>query len=289
LRLRDEHDGTIRGYFYADNSNNVGILDNTGNWKMRVVNGDYALFNGSSARAAIFYDRENTSYYTDPHATSNINHLKVNGDLTVADHIYHKDDTDTYMEFNAANTWRVVVGGSQKLLVNSAGVHVNNGSLETQRLGSGDSGIYFDTSYDAVVPWRYDTSSFADNYLDLGKYNVRWDDVFATNGTINTSDRNEKQDIEELSEAEERVAVACKGLLKKFRWKSAVEEKGEDARIHFGIIAQDLQAAFEAEGLDAGRYGMFTSDTWTDEESGEEQTRMGVRYSELLAFIISAI
>ena len=70
---------------------------------------------------------------------------------------------------------------------------------------------------------------------------------------------------------------------------SAVEEKGEEARIHFGIIAQDLQAAFEAEGLDAGRYGMFINTTWTDEGTGEEHSRMGVRYSELLAFIISAI
>jgi hypothetical protein len=30
-------------------------------------------------------------------------------------------------------------------------------------------------------------------------------------------------------------------------------------------------------------------DTWTDEETGEERDRMGVRYSELLAFIIAAI
>ncbi len=64
--------------------------------------------------------------------------------------------------------------------------------------------------------------------------------------------------------------------------------KGDDARIHFGIIAQDLQDAFTAEGLDAGNYGMFISTTWTDDE-GNEQTRLGVRYSELLAFIIAAI
>ena len=127
------------------------------------------------------------------------------------------------------------------------------------------------------------------NYYDLGSATYRWDDIYATNGTIQTSDRNEKQDIEELSEAEQRVAVACKGLLRKFRWKSAVEDKGDEARIHFGIIAQDLQAAFEAEGLDAGRYAMFISSTWTDEETGEEKTRRGIRYSELLAFIISAI
>ena len=128
-----------------------------------------------------------------------------------------------------------------------------------------------------------------DNYVDLGQSNARFDDIYATNGTIQTSDRNEKQDIAELSDAEQRVAVACKGLLRKFRWKSAVEEKGDEARIHFGIIAQDLQAAFAAEGLDAGDYGMFISTTWTDEETNEEKTRLGVRYSELLAFIISAL
>ena len=160
-----------------------------------------------------------------------------------------------------------------------------------------------------------------DNLADIGTSGNRWDNIYATNGTIQTSDRNEKQDIVELSDAEQRVAVACKGLLRKFRWIDAVEAKGDDARIHFGIIAQDLQAAFEAEGLDAARYAMFTSNTWwetqtevaaveatedseavdaytrtdtydTAEEAPEgatERTRLGVRYSELLAFIISAI
>jgi len=128
-----------------------------------------------------------------------------------------------------------------------------------------------------------------DNTNDIGSGTYRWDDIYATNGTIQTSDRNEKQDIEELSDAEQRVAVAAKGLLRKFRWKSSVAEKGDEARTHFGIIAQDLQAAFEAEGLDAGRYAMFINSAWTDEETGEERSRMGVRYHELLAFIIAAI
>ena len=134
-----------------------------------------------------------------------------------------------------------------------------------------------------------ENGNVVDNSIDIGSGTTRFQDIYATNGTIQTSDRNEKQDIEALSDSEQRVAVAAKGLLRKFRWKSAVEEKGDDARIHFGIIAQDLQDAFTAEGLDAGRYAMFISSTWTDEETGEERTRLGVRYSELLAFIISAI
>ena len=133
------------------------------------------------------------------------------------------------------------------------------------------------------------TGTKQDNNTDLGHASYRFDDIYATNGTIQTSDRNEKQDIAELSDAEQRVAVAAKGLLRKFRWKDSVAENGDEARTHFGIIAQDLQAAFEAEGLDAGDYSMFINTTWTDEETNEEKTRMGVRYSELLAFIISAI
>ena len=158
-------------------------------------------------------------------------------------------------------------------------------------IGKGAVGLQFASDSDAnsIMPARPDNQSLRDNATDLGSGSFRFDDIFATNGTIQTSDRNEKQDIEALSDAEQRVAVAAKGLLRKFRWKSAVEEKGDDARIHFGIIAQDVQDAFTAEGLDAGRYAMFISSTWTDEETGEERTRLGVRYSELLAFIISAI
>ena len=143
--------------------------------------------------------------------------------------------------------------------------------------------------FDAPGGVAFSTFTSFDGLTDLGRSNARFDDIYATNGTIQTSDKNEKQDIEALSDAEQRVAVACKGLLRKFRWKDSVAEKGDEARTHFGIIAQDLQAAFAAEGLDAGDYAMFINSTWTDEETGEERSRMGVRYSELLAFIIAAI
>ena len=201
-------------------------------------------------------------------------------------------------------------------------------------IGKGDTCLAFQTRSDnSISPFSADTGATRDDAIDLGNAAARFDDIFATNGTIQTSDANEKQDIEALSEAETRVAVAAKGLLKKFRWKARVAEKGDDARIHFGIIAQDLQDSFAAEGLDAGRYAMFISSTWwetqtdvpaveavaevldeegnvvteaveakeaytrtdtyqTLEEAPEgatERTRLGVRYSELLAFIIGAL
>ena len=170
------------------------------------------------------------------------------------------------------------------------GTKVGNINVEGLELAIGHTtaGLQFLGSEGRIRPFNISNNAATDNTIDLGRSNARFDDIFATNGTIQTSDRNEKQDIEALTEAETRVAVAAKGLLRKFRWQSAVASKGDDARIHFGIIAQDLQDAFTTEGLDAGDYAMFISDTWTDDD-GVEQTRLGVRYSELLAFIIAAI
>lgn len=157
------------------------------------------------------------------------------------------------------------------------------------------------TSYNALTPCNSIGAS-ANNGMQCGHPFYKWNTVYATNGNIATSDQTHKRDVEELSEAETRVAIACKGLLRKYRWKDAYEEKGEEARIHFGIMAQDLRDAFSAEGLDASRYAMFCSDTWWEDETGErheeqelapegavETTQLGVRYDELLAFIIAAI
>ena len=231
---------------------------------------------------------------------------------------------------------------------NGAGITINSQGADGVLQNAGAESFAWNTGY--FYPRT-------DNSKDLGFSALRWDDIYATNPNIITSDRNEKQDIQEIAEAETAVAKACKGLLRSFRWKSAVEKKGDDARIHFGIISQDLRDAFTAQGLDAGRYAMFVSSTWWEtqtevaaveavegvefvqaveasealyNEDGEliseaveavegvegveaveaaeaytrtdtfqtlaeapegatERTRLGVRYSELLAFIIAAL
>ena len=92
-----------------------------------------------------------------------------------------------------------------------------------------------------------------------------------------------------------------------------MEKKGESARLHVGIIAQQVKDAFEIEGLDATRYGLLCYDEWSSEyetvtvvdaeaiydEDGNELTpgrsheelrlvrpsgnRYGIRYEEALA------
>jgi hypothetical protein len=159
-------------------------------------------------------------------------------------------------------------------------------------IGSNSVGLRFIEQYSSgtahIQPTNVTSNVVQDGVIDLGRAGAKFNDIYAVNGTIQTSDRDEKQSIEELTEAETRVAQACKGLVRKFKWNSAVEKKGSEARYHFGVMAQDVQAAFEAEGLDAGDYGLFVSNTEED-ENGVEHTRLGVRYTELLAFIIGGL
>ena len=226
-----------------------------------------------------------------------------NGNITsssitaTGDGTFNFSKTETYNPVIVANdvdsdTGQIIalqIGGTTKGSIGISSATGNDIYIASGTTSSTGFGLRFldYTVTNAVLPCRGDGST-VDDTVDLGNSGARFDDIYATNGTINTSDRNDKQDIQALTEAEQRVATACKGLIRRFRWQSAVTQKGDDARYHFGIIAQDLQDAFEAEGLDAGDYGMFISSTWTDDE-GNEQTRLGVRYNELLAFIITTL
>ena len=77
-RLEMKTQGTLRGSINSDTSNNIGFLNNAGSWRFRIVGADYGLFEGSSARAPIFYDSNNTAYLSNQASTSFFNYLRVN-------------------------------------------------------------------------------------------------------------------------------------------------------------------------------------------------------------------
>ncbi len=160
--------------------------------------------------------------------------------------------------------------------------------------------LYLSTGKNGLVDRAFITEDghfvpVADNTYLLGAGSNRWSVVYAGTGTINTSDEREKQDIAGLDDVEKRVAIAIKALIKKYRFKDAVQAKGDNARIHVGVIVQDVIAAFEAEGLDPMRYGIVCHDTWDaelDQDGNETRPagdRYGIRYEELLAFIIASL
>jgi len=189
-------------------------------------------------------------------------------------------------------------------------------------IGSGDTAFKFESSTNAIKPFNVTSNGARDNEIDLGTSGARYDDIYATNGTIQTSDQNEKQDIASLTSAEITAAKSISKLFKTFKWKSKVSSKGDNARTHAGVIAQEVQSAMSDAGLDVTKYAFWCSDTWwekdvevpaveADEENGieakdaytrtdtyntkdkapegaTERTRLGIRYPELLAFIGAA-
>ena len=172
---------------------------------------------------------------------------------------------------------------------------------------------------DGRMYMRQTLSPWADGSYNLGTASNKWAALFATNGTIQTSDENEKQQIASLTSAEITAATAISKLFKTYKMNSSVEDKGDAARIHSGVIAQQVKAAMNDAGLDETKYGFWCSDTWwtkdreveaieANEELGIEakdaytftdrwekeedvpegatkHTVLGIRYDELLAFV----
>ncbi len=119
---------------------------------------------------------------------------------------------------------------------------------------------------DALLP-------LVDNTLSLGASAFRYKDIYAGSATINTSDRNSKQQI---SEIDDKILDAWSQVnFAKFKFNDAVKEKGDKARWHFGLIAQDIYDTFKKYGLDAFEYGLLCYDEWDDiyesDEDGNEK------------------
>ena len=215
--------------------------------------------------------------------------------------------TNDVMTFVTGSTERWRINESGHLIAGSGSSNevFYKGDIIHRRYGASDtdgSGIHF--TNDATMPVDY-SGAFANGSEDLGIGSYKWRTVYATNGSINTSDITKKQQINQLTATEMLVAKRISALFKTYKWNDSVEEKGDNARIHTGVMAQQLQQAFTDEGLDATKYAMFCSDTVYEviDEDGNvsefytnindvpegvtttERTEYALRYSELFAFI----
>ena len=198
-------------------------------------------------------------------------------------------------------------------------IQVTPGSVFFNGVVANSSGLAFFND-NRIHPVR--NRGRADNIIDFGTPSYRFDDIYATNGSIQTSDQNEKQQIASLTGAEITAAKAISKLFKTFKWNDSVTEKGDAARTHTGVIAQEVEQAMTDAGLNAGDYAFFISTTWwetqtevpaveADEENGveareaytrtdtyetseeapegaTERNRKGIRYPQLLSFIGAA-
>jgi hypothetical protein len=160
---------------------------------------------------------------------------------------------------------------------------------------SGSGGIYF--NIDGAARFQAYSSGFrpsADNAYSLGTASQRFSVVYAGTGTINTSDAREKTFLT-IEDAETSAALEIKANLRKFKFNDAIESKGDGARIHFGASAQQVGEILTSHGLTPEDYAFYCYDEWEErqDEDGnvelEAGNRYGIRYDELLSFIIAAL
>lgn len=123
-----------------------------------------------------------------------------------------------------------------------------------------------------VLSWSGTVIHALDNACDLGNSTKRFKDIYATNSTINTSDRNAKTSIKNI---DDKLLAAWDNVsLVSFKFKDAVEKKGDGARIHMGYIAQDIKEELSKHDIDACDFGLFCYNSWdAQEEKSHEEER----------------
>ena len=203
------------------------------------------------------------------------------------------------LEVNATDYARLhlVAGGTygRRFWIESSNlgyIAIVDGTASAQRLVIDGSGI---------------TRPGADNTQSLGYSSYRWSVVYAGTGTINTSDARAKKVRGGLDDAELAAAREIGGSIAIYQLLDAVERKGNAARWHVGVIAQDVAKVLETHGLEPLRYAFLCFDQWPAEDAVDELRdektgalllaarparpagdSWGIRYDELAMFLLAA-
>jgi hypothetical protein len=180
----------------------------------------------------------------------NLNNNNITGvtDLTIADQIFHAGDVDTYIQFHAANQFRVVTGGNERFEVNQ-GTATVAGNLNVRaaidladndvlRFGSGDdiemrfsgSDFQIDVNNGEDIKIRDGNNSNANRFtfdVDNG--------AFTATGNITAySDRRVKAQFEPITDALTKV--------QRLHGQTYIRTDMHDAnRRYAGLIAQDVE------------------------------------------------
>ena len=137
---------------------------------------------------------------------------------------------------------------------------------------------------------------YANDNLYLGDSTRKWKAVYAINGTIQTSDRNQKTDIKPIEQKYD-------DLFDKLQPVTFKLAGGEHDRVHVGFIAQDVKAAMDELNIDVSEFAAYCRDKKiehvevADPETGEKSTKdvevkdengnpvyiYSLRYSEFIA------
>lgn len=110
------------------------------------------------------------------------------------------------------------------------------------------------------------------NRSSLGTAGLLWTTVYAKTGTINTSDRTKKHDINDLTDAYEQLFL-------KLRPKSFIFNDGD--RVHIGAISQDVEAAMQELGIEPEQFAGFCKDIRYEYTEFNEEDGMPIESSKV--------
>lgn len=122
------------------------------------------------------------------------------------------------------------------------------------------------------------TAFYNQNKVTLGTSSYLWGQIYSSNSAISQSDANRKNSIESLPE--KYLTMFDRLIPRRYKLND-----GTSDRYHVGFVAQEVEAAMTAAGVDSQEFGGFVKDT--DEETGEDIYFL--RYEEFIAILVAKI
>jgi hypothetical protein len=129
--------GTAGTFFGSGNEHIVAVMGSDGDlWKSSADNTGSKYWHagndgsGSGLDADTVDGLQASQFLRSDAADSTASTISFTGDIEVGDQIFHHGDTDTYMQFHAADEWRVVTGGAERFEINNSDVTVQSALKE---------------------------------------------------------------------------------------------------------------------------------------------------------------
>ena len=124
-------------------------------------------------------------------------------------------------------------------------------------------------------------SLITDNGSDIHNMWLRHDGTWTWDGTACqiTSDQRLKQQITEI---DDKLLDAWEDVnLVQFKYNDAVDQKGDNARLHTGYVVQQIDSACKSHGVDVSAYGLFCHEEYPQEtEEVEVEQADGTKVKE---------
>ena len=103
--MYNNYESDLRGYAGYWDGSGFGMLNSSGNWQIRIEYGNahmelYRITYMNDMRAYIYYDRDNTGYYSDPNGTNRLNFVNANNIYFNAGHMLYSDSGGWTGEYN---------------------------------------------------------------------------------------------------------------------------------------------------------------------------------------------